>query len=574
MKKIITKILIVIFCFSLMATTSYANIDGNSRGVSSGNLIIDKTAEAVGNGQYKITLDVKGDLKEIPPKPADIVLVIDKSNSMEDKIRQVRAAVNNFIDNILGAYGETTRISVVTFSGPNDFYTRANNEKNSQIVHDFSNDINSLKSKINRISLTGGTNTESGIWRAGQKLDESKNARPDASRYVVFFTDGLPTASHGSRATRDYQDKHFRAAQKMYNEIIGGIGTLGGIGSSPNAETVNPIPVGKHSDAKFYTLGLFTRATTSDKNMAIKFLKTIQNVIDPEAFKDKYYTQNTEAINGMFNEIAEEIKGSISQTIANEVEITDVVTKEFDIVDGSFEITGDVDSNSIVTEVIKGDPTDKVNFKIGNVGKNGVKITFLITLKDPYMSKAGVPTNEKAEINWKDPLTEAPNSAIFPVPTVDIFPMKGKITIQKEIVSSENISYDENDTFSVLLNGGKGNESYNVDLKSGEANKIELDFYLKDINSDVSKNLDLNYITIGEFSIKEKLPMNYRLQKISVSTDGGSTFKDFNSAEECKFLLDKDNSNVVIKIVNEVYNDSYWYDDEVKNNIFHFNPTE
>lgn len=152
--------------------------------------------------------------------------------------------------------------------------------------------------------------------------------------------------------------------------------------------------------------------------------------------------------------------------------------------------------------------------------------------------------------------------------------MKGKITIQKEIVSSENISYDENDTFSVLLNGGKGNESYNVDLKSGEANKIELDFYLKDINSDVSKNLDLNYITIGEFSIKEKLPMNYRLQKISVSTDGGSTFKDFNSAEECKFLLDKDNSNVVIKIVNEVYNDSYWYDDEVKNNIFHFNPTE
>lgn len=572
------------------------------------NLEINKRAKDNNNGTYNITLEAKGGGSIQNSKKADIVLVIDSSGSMNDKIDKVQDAAKNLSQNILnGSNDDQVRISVSDFSYNNNYNQYYKPGASSKVQTNFTSNLNKINKAIDKIDSGGGTNTQDGIWRAQNLLEDS---RDEANKYVVFFSDGLPWNS------RDYWgdtgfDIHVKSAQREYYSYFTGYGaptqvTIGGIGYNPNpnistAETIYVNNNPRYKDTKFYSLGLFTNASESEKSQAVNFLKTIQNVIEPSEYAGKYYTQDLNSIDGIFNDISNEIKENINASVAKESVIHDVVSKEFNIVDKSFKIT-DLDGNSIqippenivVSKNSKGE--DEITFKIGNIIANkkagngkltgGVKVSFDISTKDPYFGGEKIPTNANAEIKYKDPINGSDKEQVFNKPVVDIPYQTGKVTIKKEIVKKDkngnwtvakDSDVNRNDRFSISIlgNSGSQNHKYTVDLNGNM--ETSMHFYLRGEKTDISSNKDfsMNYFTEGLYGVEEIVPMNY--EKVQVWIDGDPAdsgtkwvkFEEYVNDKENiekgkvrdgKLFIGKDNNNINIKVSNTLVNDMFWQD--------------
>lgn len=567
------------------------------------NLEINKSDKSNNNGTYNITLEAKGEGLIENSKKADIVLVIDSSGSMNDKIDKVQDAAKNLSENILnGSNDDQVRISVADFSYNNNRNQYYKPGASSKVQTNFTSNLNKINKAIDKIDSGGGTNTQDGIWRAQNLLEDS---RDEANKYVVFFSDGLPWNS------RDYWgftgfDIHVKSEQREYYSYFTGYGSpnqvnIGGIAYEPTPETIYVNNNPRYKDTKFYSVGLFTNASESEKSQAVNFLKTIQNVIDPSEYAGKYYTQDLNSINGIFNDISNEIKENINASVAKESVIHDVVSKEFNIVDKSWKIT-DLDGNEIqippenivVSKNSKGE--DEITFKIGNIIANkktgngkltgGVKVSFDISTKDPYFGGDKIPTNANAEIKYKDPINGSDKEQVFNKPVVNIPYQTGKVTIRKEIVKKDkngnwtvakDSDVNRNDRFSISIlgNSGSQNHKYTVDLNGNR--ETSMPFYLRGEKTDISSNKDfsMNYFTEGLYGVEEIVPMNYEKVQVWIDedpADSGTKWVKFEEyvkdkeniekgkARDGKLFIGKDNNNINIKVSNTLVNDMFWQD--------------
>ena len=122
-----------------------------------------------------------GAVAEATVPPIDMVLVVDRSGSLEDQKawKPLQDAVKDFVklfDDDIDQLGLTS------------FQVRANDEV--LITHQFKGAITGGVSGMNS---SGDTNTGEGLRLAGEQL-KLPNVRPGAAKVVVFFTDGRPTA--------------------------------------------------------------------------------------------------------------------------------------------------------------------------------------------------------------------------------------------------------------------------------------------------------------------------------------------------------------------------------------------
>lgn len=541
------------------------NNENNSPTTSSG-LTINKTAELVDGETVKITLTAEGEVTRTDAKNADIVMVIDKSGSMNDKLDKIKEAATNFTNNILSnTQGSDVRIAIVTY----DYYGKYNgyNGQGSYLNLGFSSSKDDINKAINAITAGGGTNTQAGIRRAAETL---RGAREDAKKYVLFFTDGLPTQSYNDDDTINgngtaVSKEYINAAKDEYNKHF----------TSWNKTSSNNNQI----DAKFYSVGVFTKASDTKKKQAVNFLKTIQNVIDPDKFGEKYYTQDLKVVNSIFTDISNEIAADINNTVATNVTINDIVTDYFNIVDKSWKVT-DLKGNVInIQPEVTG---NNITFKIGDIkvnageSKGGVIVTFNAKLKDAYFGGDNIDTNVSADITYNDGQKQE-----FNIPNVNIPSKKGTIKIKKEIVEKEllrgwnKVSDDEvnkDDKFSISV---VGNEKYTVNL--GGNSEETLNFYLKGENTDISINTDtsLNYLTVGQYKIEELLPMNYQQVDVYVETEGKTVklenWENYNKQTKT-FTIDKDNNNITIIVRNTLVNKGYWFDKtDVENKFRYYN---
>ena len=541
------------------------NNENNSPTTSSG-LTINKTAELVDGETVKITLTAEGEVTRTDAKNADIVMVIDKSGSMNDKLDKIKEAATNFTNNILSnTQGSDVRIAIVTY----DYYGKYNgyNGQGSYLNLGFSSSKDDINKAINAITAGGGTNTQAGIRRAAEIL---RGAREDAKKYVLFFTDGLPTQSYNDDDTINgdgtaVSKEYINAAKDEYNKHF----------TSWNKTSSNNNQI----DAKFYSVGVFTKASDTKKKQAVNFLKTIQNVIDPDKFGEKYYTQDLKVVNSIFTDISNEIAADINNTVATNVTINDIVTDYFNIVDKSWKVT-DLKGNVInIQPEVTG---NNITFKIGDIKvnagerKGGVIVTFNAKLKDAYFGGGNIDTNVSADITYNDGQKQE-----FNIPNVNIPSKKGTIKIKKEIVEKEllrgwnKVSDDEvnkDDKFSISV---VGNEKYTVNL--GGNSEETLNFYLKGENTDISINTDtsLNYLTVGQYKIEELLPMNYQQVDVYVETEGKTVklenWENYNKQTKT-FTIDKDNNNITIIVRNTLVNKGYWFDKtDVENKFRYYN---
>ena len=495
------------------------------------NVELRKTAIALGDDKYQITLNVSGTPKQVNPPTGDIVLVIDKSGSMEDKIKTVKNAAKNFCEKILEGNPTNIRIGIVTYdySGTTSGYGNYNND--SRVACDFTSDLSTLRTTINSINAKGGTNTEAGIKRANELITPSTADK----KYVVLFTDGLPTVSNGKKYSNNNTDTFISAAQTAYSNILKN----------------NP-------GLKFYSLGLFTNANSTTKNKAINFLKTIQNVIAQDDFAAKYYTQDLNSINSIFTDIGTEIRNDINKVLAKDVNISDTITEYFTFVADTVEVTGDVKGEVTITNTTNEDGEDVVNVTIPEIGKNGATITFTVEAKDPYFSANNIPTNIEANIDYTEPTDNTKHSGIFPVPTVNIEPKMAKIDITKYVENLPTEGEDADKEFKINIERVKasGDTSEHLNDKIEKTiTKAELEEGYGKVNLEYRIVSEAVYNTLldvekqtaiiaGHYNIKEvDIPANYINESIVINN---GIFNNNNA----NFTVDKNNKEISIKVNN------------------------
>ena len=151
---------------------------------------VDKTAEALGNNNYRMKLKVVTKQKvETFTRNSATVLVVDTSNSMDgNRIRNLRAAANEFVRSYAGDNENVGRYLAIA-----DFATDVKVPLNWTDVSS-TRGRNKAIEAINNLRPRGGTNLDAGIKQATSLFlkDDVKEIQK-ANRNTVVLTDGKPT---------------------------------------------------------------------------------------------------------------------------------------------------------------------------------------------------------------------------------------------------------------------------------------------------------------------------------------------------------------------------------------------
>lgn len=151
-----------------------------------------KTAKLQGDGTYDISLDVSGSVGTDEKKAIlDVVYVLDVSGSMSysmqdddnssnEKLEKAKAAIETMTNSLANNNKIAARFSLVKFS------------RTAQTVRDWTSNANALNTSLDMLSAGGGTNYEAAFIEA-KKLLENKNPQGNASKVVIFVSDGDPT---------------------------------------------------------------------------------------------------------------------------------------------------------------------------------------------------------------------------------------------------------------------------------------------------------------------------------------------------------------------------------------------
>lgn len=162
------------------------------------------------NDTYTLNLNVTGkrsSTSQTVSQPVDIALVLDNSGSMnycmsgrqpfyfppcsgDDPVRSaaLKTAVTAFLDGVdtqnktIANADNKVQVSLVSFAD------------SASTLSGLTPDVTTLKTKVNSLKPQGATNTADGFSEAKSTLD--KDTRTNAIKYVVFFTDGVPTTKN------------------------------------------------------------------------------------------------------------------------------------------------------------------------------------------------------------------------------------------------------------------------------------------------------------------------------------------------------------------------------------------
>lgn len=289
----------------------------------------EKTVTANGDGTYKVALNVTGAKSAgtgaiVTNQPLDIVLVLDVSGSMAEKIASgwnqptkidsLKTAVNKFINATAAENAKITdqsqrnRIALVKFAGTektsvgNDFYREGWSSYNyTQIVSNLTYDVSGLTSTVNGLSASGATSADYAFNRAQAAL--TYQPRANAKKVVIFFTDGEP--NHGSGFDPDVAATAVNKAKSLKDAgtTIYSIGVVSGANPGDTTSDLNKYMHGISSNYPDAT------ATSSEDWWGNKFWSV--NLGD-RAESSSYYKAATDA--GQLNNIFESIYQEITKT--------------------------------------------------------------------------------------------------------------------------------------------------------------------------------------------------------------------------------------------------------------------
>lgn len=569
--KISKKIILILVAMFLSLNFHYKVIEAvnvkNGRGEvqwiqSKSKVDLLKTATNLGNGEYEISLKLKGNKRSIV-NPVDIIMVVDKSGSMKYEMPTLKRAMKKFLGNIEESFGDKANISLIEFSGgENTYYKYKCNidycEKtyffkgsvdDAKVLCDYTSDYSAIKSKVDKIKVNGATDISSALNLINKQLN--KASKKNSEKYVVFFTDGIPT---------EFLDEYIMYSRNYIEELI----------IPKTVDYFNKLGFKDKNKVKFYSIGLFTGARLDyEKEIAEDFIKSINN-------SGSYsITDDSNKLDFVYNDIATNIINE--NRIMDDAVLTDIVPNNFEIVENAY----GQGKTSIVTNLndnyskdkkelkvrktkVKSENSEKLTWNLGSVNYSGIDVKFKIRLKDKYYGGENIPTNTKAVISFYDPLDSKKTriNEEFNIPKVTIPYQKGTISVSKEFDGNSDLKDKyNNETFTICLNGGEKGKYYLKVFPNGESSVMK--FYIKDRETDIDNNKDLsiNYLVAGEYKIEELGSLNSYLSTIEVN---GIELEKNNY----RFTLDKDNQDINIVIKNKMKNNNGFYDEDKIENSF------
>lgn len=378
-----------------------------------------KTATSTSNyGEWEIELSVEA--KDIDTtKRSDIVLVLDKSGSMQgSRLQKAKAAAIQFINELLTEDSQT-RIAVVTFN--NDYQTLGDGFRTF-------NQKQSLINQINGVSASGGTNIQAGLREANNLFSNSTAE----NKIIVLLSDGEPTYSY--KANSHIANYNWEAGN--YDVKLSDFSSYRvGNGSSYNLPrnqryyvdrecfiicwggyevTTNGLPT--ISEAKdimnngidMYSIGLEVGNNTNATNVLINS----QN--------KGYFQAGVDDLSEIFGEIAGEIKAAATNAV-----VTDPIGEMFKLVRGAYS-GNDFSLNQGTASY--DEATKTITWNIGTINEGDhptLKYTVTIDWDHPNLKgHVYYPMNEETPLNYTD-FNGNPATKYFDIPEGEIG--KGKI---------------------------------------------------------------------------------------------------------------------------------------------------
>lgn len=483
-KRALALVLALVMALSLVALPSFAEGEETGGGTEStqpvwpaeGSIKLDKDAKAVkgSNNLWEVTLGIQG--KNYKTN-SDVVLVIDKSGSMNDdnRLRDTKKAAIAFGEKLL-TEGSTTRIAIVTYAKTaasiNDghFYT--------------ADELDAFKSQINGITASGGTNQQAGVYKAQQLLDSPAGNLKN----IVILSDGEPTYSYaitGSvTCTRDAYVVYYDAISNYYkygyatgyatmdvnwatasivcdhNKRVGsgyGIGVKKQPGLSVNSCGEDSSYI-SHGIATIWEAKQAKAAGTTIFSVALQAGTEGENILKAcasDAAKGYYAIGRNDDVETKLKDAFEAIAGSIAIAASN----GSVADTMGDKVQLSFSgaapvITTDkavYDAGNADVYISQGSATydaanRRINWTVGSVreGDNPI-MKYKVTVKEGYSPSINevLPANKEATFSYKNYLGED-TVGTFPVPQVTVG--GGNILVHYYLVNDQGKPINENGT--------------------------------------------------------------------------------------------------------------------------------
>ena len=426
-RRLLSWVCVLALCMSLLPVTALANgtngyaentyNDKESAQEATG-VTANKTVRPNEDGTYTVTLSVEGytqDSSTTQDLPADIVLVVDTSTSMNDKVGSKKCGCTEFTEHTnrwevtyytCNACGEeywyqpdscTHEIRInrldVAKDAAKTFVNGLLDSSNAVRIglYDFSgtnrtdvdltNSRQTLIDEIEGLHMPGGggDGTDYGVGLGGAS-DILENSSKDRQKFVVFLSDGEPT----------YGDGESEAAAL------------------------------KQDGVTIFTVGI---DIGSEYGNAAQALKKISSE-DKEGNKYFYKASSDGDSGNALSDILEQIKETIPSLInaGKNAVMTDVInTESFELVDS---VEGLNHSNGTLT------------WNIGNITGEEKTVSFTIKPKADNIATGAVHTNSDVTLSFDSTKTETKvtfNEGAIGDPTVDLYSVTYKDGVAEEV---------------------------------------------------------------------------------------------------------------------------------------------
>jgi Mg-chelatase subunit ChlD len=379
--------------------------------VSCGDIYLDKTAEEVaGCRTYNVTLNITGDPC---PAPIDVMLVFDRSGSMDDggePITSAKNAAKGFIDQL----GNDDKVGLVSYA---DSAT-----ENSGLTFDHG----AVKTSITGLSASGYTNIADGIYLATQELND--NGRPGVEKAIIVLSDGV--------ANRAYVSCSGCGTYPCYGSSTGY--EPDNAGTCCTDDAINQAQTAHGQSYMVFSIFL-SNITDQDSGCTIAGVEllgaeTMKDIASAPAYY--YITTDPGDLEEIYNTIASQIDYAATDAV-----VTDIVSAEFEVDAGSLNPSEGTPSFNAGTNTI--------TWNIGTIREGPVTLTYTVSAIGDVSGLLDV--NDSATMSYND-VNGDPQIDIFPIPQVDV---------PAELVASasSNSPVCEGDTIN-LTGGPAGMDSY------------------------------------------------------------------------------------------------------------------
>lgn len=297
------------------------------------------------DGTYDLNLSISGAVGTVTNKAKlDILLIIDRSGSMEDESRMdnAKAAAKSLIDTV-NSKSDTidAQYAVVSFcssyyrnGGPYNGYYYQNADgpaKASKTEQVWNSNSETVKTSIDNIEVGGGTNYQSGILLGKTVLG---NARSDAQKVVIFLTDGKPSCALKQNSSGEYEEDG-DGTEENTNYQNRAVEEIKGMGCD-----------------QFYAIGVgsdFANANSTARKNLNALVDNVGQSATPKPSKKAVYAASSGDLNKVFDDIA----ASTTSFLCDHVNVTDTLSE-------NVEIATDVNGapTNLLIKVTKADGTE------------------------------------------------------------------------------------------------------------------------------------------------------------------------------------------------------------------------